>query len=907
MILHSIEVRSWRNLLGPIAAGPLSEQVNIIHGPNGTGKSTLFEALRFALFNSHRLVGRSVEAIRPWGRDLAPQVTVEFTHGGATYRLTKQFLREPFAQLERLESGGFRPFKEGRAADDLVRSLFSGIAPGRGPAKLEHYGFFQVLWAPQGSIELSGLSPRVVSAVQESLGVEITSAAGSPIEQEIERRYLSIFTSKGRYKKGKAAAEIPRLQEQAGRLEGERSRLLRLYEEAKTASRRIEDLKAQRAQAIRDAEALRAELRRAEARLRRFEELKSKMERARAQVEAAKQRHNSLANKIRQIKVAWGEAQEYKAKIADTKATIEAAEKEAALRTKDLEVKEADLRKIREQQKSIDNMREELKLAARLQEAQAEAEELATRIEQAERLIQSIERLKQKRADLVAPDAQAMRKIRSAARKYEELSIRLDDALIHLEITPDRPVDIQVLKAEQTGRISAQPGETLEIPGAPEVVVQVPGVGNIRARGPVGDTAKLKRLLASARGRLEDLTRPYGTQDLEELQDLREKATVLEKELGKLEGRLQSVLGAEDLEALKARASEAEAVVRNILRTHREWKTSPPDPDEMSVEIEKLSRAQKTREETASAAVRHAERAVRKVKEKIESSRARLAEMEEALRRAESRLAELRSDGKTEAQREEELNSLALEWRASRAPLEEIEAELKHFGAQPQDDVEMLKRRLAAAEEAEDKARDEVKTAEGRLAQLSQEDIYGRLAVCEEHLAETHRRLAAATRRADAIRLLRETISALRSETTAGIAKPLAATASKILQRIAGPGISSIKLGSDLAPQGVRPLASESLVEPGQLSGGEVEQLHLACRLALAEVLARGERQLLVLDDALTATDTARFSRVLTVLEEMKNRLQIVVLTCHPERYVAIEGAKTFDLEEAIAATAAAR
>jgi uncharacterized protein YhaN len=81
------------------------------------------------------------------------------------------------------------------------------------------------------------------------------------------------------------------------------------------------------------------------------------------------------------------------------------------------------------------------------------------------------------------------------------------------------------------------------------------------------------------------------------------------------------------------------------------------------------------------------------------------------------------------------------------------------------------------------------------------------------------------------------------------------------------------------------------------LSGGEREQLHLAVRLALAEVLSGGERQLVVLDDVLTATDTARLARVLTILEEAAQRWQIVVLTCHPERYRGLTAATFFDLE----------
>lgn len=105
----------------------------------------------------------------------------------------------------------------------------------------------------------------------------------------------------------------------------------------------------------------------------------------------------------------------------------------------------------------------------------------------------------------------------------------------------------------------------------------------------------------------------------------------------------------------------------------------------------------------------------------------------------------------------------------------------------------------------------------------------------------------------------------------------------------------------------VRP---DRAVGPGlvkQMSGGEREQIYLAARLALADVLARGERQLVVLDDVLTATDAGRLARVMGVLEEAAQRLQVLVLTCHPERYRGLTGANFVDLEAVVRGDDSAR
>ncbi len=95
----------------------------------------------------------------------------------------------------------------------------------------------------------------------------------------------------------------------------------------------------------------------------------------------------------------------------------------------------------------------------------------------------------------------------------------------------------------------------------------------------------------------------------------------------------------------------------------------------------------------------------------------------------------------------------------------------------------------------------------------------------------------------------------------------------------------------------VAPETAEASVNLDNLSGGEQEQLYLATRLALADALAKHERQMVVLDDVLTATDAGRFARVMTVLEEAAQRLQVIILTCHPERYRGMGNAHFINIE----------
>jgi len=211
--------------------------------------------------------------------------------------------------------------------------------------------------------------------------------------------------------------------------------------------------------------------------------------------------------------------------------------------------------------------------------------------------------------------------------------------------------------------------------------------------------------------------------------------------------------------------------------------------------------------------------------------------------------------------------------------------------------LQMLERQLHGLEEAEALARDEEKRAEGRLQTLAAEGAYSRWVACEERLAELRGRIERERLRMEATRLLYETVQECKAQMVAAVAAPVERTATQMLERIAGPRLGSVRLSEEFVPTGVRPQISADTVDVSNLSGGEQEQLFLVIRLALGLVLAKEERQLVVLDDVLNATDAGRLARVLGVLEDCSERLQIVVLTCHPERYRGLETARFIDLK----------
>ena len=170
---------------------------------------------------------------------------------------------------------------------------------------------------------------------------------------------------------------------------------------------------------------------------------------------------------------------------------------------------------------------------------------------------------------------------------------------------------------------------------------------------------------------------------------------------------------------------------------------------------------------------------------------------------------------------------------------------------------------------------------QGRLQTLANEAPYSALAEVEESIQELQAGAARESLKYDAIRLLHQRIQEHRKSINQEVLRPVMQRATGTLERIAGSRLGAVQFGADFLPTAVTPAAAAEEITIDELCGGEQEQVYFAVRLALADVLFKNERQLVVLDDALTFTDSGRLARVLGILEEAATRFQILVLTCH--------------------------
>jgi hypothetical protein len=579
VILRSIRVANWRCLLEEIEVGPFEDGLNILHAPNGFGKSTLFEALRRGLLDGHRVTGRDVEALRPWGRTLAPHVTVELAHGGQEYRVSKQFLDSPSALLERKEEGRWRRLAEGTAADERAREILRKNPPGRGLARPENWGLAQVLWAAQGSLLLSPLSGDLVTDIRTTLSVQVSGKESGPLEQRIEERYLELFTPKGKLKTGKDAPRLSRLREALAEAAEGRRKAYDLCMGFEEASRKVEELQARRAQARHTAEETAKALREARTDLDVYQNLVAERKQRSEQVMAAEERYKRLKQLIDLIRATELE-------LKQAREDLGALERDIPLREREVQEREREAARLRAALEDARKGREAVEAAARLAETARRVNESSRDLSRLDELVRRIREgentvavEKERRRAMIAPDGKVLRAIRKAIKERDDARVRLEASLITLEIVPRANGAVEVVAGEAAGTRALTAGVPTQIQGSPEVVAELPGIARLRARGPAGSVDEHREARTQAEGRLAELTRPFGTPDPDALESLNERARELDANIAQGEARLETLRAGRTTDQLIEARTVLESTLRRFLEGHPEWGESPPDAE----------------------------------------------------------------------------------------------------------------------------------------------------------------------------------------------------------------------------------------------------------------------------------------------------------------------------------------
>lgn len=206
MKIVSLELNNFRRFRAPLRLDGFTDGLNIVVEPNETGKSTLLEALRAALFIRHSARTELTRSYCPFGDDVAPRVAVEFEITGDRWQVEKQFLRSHRAQLT-----GPRGRYESDAAEEQLQTLLGFERGNNRGTDPDTRGSLGLLWVEQASaLRVDAPNRLVRDNVRAALESEVGAITGGRrfdvVRSRVEDAYGELRTGRQGRSTGRLAA-----------------------------------------------------------------------------------------------------------------------------------------------------------------------------------------------------------------------------------------------------------------------------------------------------------------------------------------------------------------------------------------------------------------------------------------------------------------------------------------------------------------------------------------------------------------------------------------------------------------------------------------------------------------------------------------------------------------------------
>ncbi len=873
MRLHRLALRDFRGI-GEREVRFADEGVTVVEGRNEAGKSSMIEALDMLLKYRDSSKSAAVRSIMPSGRDVGSEVEAEISCGKWHFTYFKRFNKQPATTLTVLE-----PTPEqltGRDAHDRVdeildstvdRALFDAL-------KLLQSGTDPALTDLSAAAALSRALDRVASGGGDPAG---SSDASDAVDTEDDTVLLDAVTEEyGRYhtlKQGKPTGELATATARSTAAGERYERLRRAREVLDDDIERLREAVSRRGELQRAAELLRADQEQVDTVWQAAQAVLSKVADA-AQNVGHRRTALTLAERVldertdirRQRAAAAAEAADLDEQLAGIVADAARALSEATA----LESELYSARKV------LDSLREQLSAARHAQKRErltAEVAELTDKLDKLAGLGAELDAVDGELATHTV-DAEVAAAAQALAGRIDVARGRLEaaSATLRVEMLGDLPVTVD---GAAVGN-----GDAAEFVAVADRVIEADGVVRVTVRRSV-DTRSLAEELDRLQWSAQNLCDTHGLTDLSQATakaaartDLAHKrALICERRDGLLKWKTvaeirdwRDVVRAE-LDGLpEAEASQQESV-DDLVEAERAQADLVGRAYAAAVRRRSEASALGERQESLSA---RRDRAGKQV----DDLDARLAELVFALPDDEATEAarRARDDLKAALEAQTRLAAQAAELDAAGIELrrEQIARDIAHGDAEL-DAVGHLITELST--------KLEVYRSESRLDEFDEAQ-----AEWEEACAVLRR----VTRRAEAAKLLYETLTRARLASRAKYADPFTRRLDQLGAIVFG---DSVRFDVDDDLNVVSRTVDGVTVPRDDLSGGAKEQLGLLSRLACASLVDRADGVPVIIDDALGYSDPDRIAAMASVLTEAGRDAQVIVLTCSPQRYADVRDA----------------
>ncbi|HQC97935.1 MAG TPA: AAA family ATPase [Aquabacterium sp.] len=868
MRVQRLRLSQIRRFRGTLEIPDLSPGINLFCGPNETGKSTIARAIRAAFFERYR--SSVLEDLLPKGEvptSCSPTVEISFESGGQHHTLLKTFFAKKRCAYTRDGE-----VLDGEEAEEAISRLLGFGYAGKGASKPEHWGIPGLLWIEQGDGHridepVESAADYLRTALESTVGAVASSSGDDVLVTLREQRdqLLTPGTGRPRGVYQEAGRELAEVREQGAALDVQ----ITAYRED------VDRLTGLRAQHDADAKArpwevFKAKLEGARQELVAAERLQGEHEQQLKNVSASSTNRELLAERLRTFSDRRAMLARRQEALVAAKQALEAAQaaavqaeqrRDAAARVSDEARTRVALAEAEEKRRTLNERLDQASSeAARLEAALAKA------LEQAEELARHNATVDANRQS--AADVEAAVRARDTLREREILQSAAATA-ITFALLPEiaATLDGKPVDPNSEHRITAT------------AQIQIEGVGSIGVRPGDSDVADLARQVEEARAAAERALAKLGVASVEEARSRQDRFKQAQADAKAAEAMLglTAPQGVDKLRSALATATQTRAETANQLQA------LPAAPGGQSVDVTEARAANAAaieRLEHASDAHLAAAKMLATAQAGEQAAAAEVGKLREAVDEAQS--------SGVEDDTQALLAKALADQEAAKAQAAELAKRIEQ--SQPdvvRQDVQRLQSSMEQSLATHNQRGNSIAALEARLEVAGANGIEEQreeLRVREQALS---RRLAELQLRAKALSLLVERLETKRQALTAKLQAPLQARLDHYM-RLLFPG-ARLGLQEDLTPAVLERGVGTDAVDFGQLSHGAREQIALISRLAYADLLKEaGKPTLILLDDALVNTDSQRLDLMQRVLYDAAQRHQMLLFTCHPERWAGL-------------------
>jgi DNA repair exonuclease SbcCD ATPase subunit len=852
MRLLEIEVRHWRGLTLKLQG--LSSGLNLILGANESGKSRLFQAIRYGLFESCKGAAQHKQLLQSWSSTEPPFVRIVFSEGAEQFELEKQFLRSASARL----AGGGRTLT-GEDAEESLRQLLGARQGNSRGAEVANLGIWPLLMVAQGESRKTLQTDlnddgrgRLQERLSKEIGIAAVSAAGQRLMELVEREYGRFFTATGQearvLRDCRAALDTAKLAAKDALIARQRQ------EQTATAlaenRRELADLELRLGTAKHDADMERIRADAASAASGRVAVAQGNLEIAKQRVVSAEALLNTRIEVDAAIDRLNSEFAALDLRLAQRlsgQGNLETAlqSAESALAAADGLVRAA---------------RAELDTAQREQKRQglaASREALIDKIKRLEQLEAATQQARSTRAGLPSMDAKALARLKTLDRELRSAVAQLQGAAVRVVVHVHESVSVD--GAQRSA------GERVQIDIVEDRRVAIGGIAEVEIQPGGGELERLRQARVTADSTLASALKALNATDLDDASSIHEQILELDRLIADL-GRQAQATTAKQLSELCEDLLRIDADLTRLGPEQRISSTEAELSASLAALDATLTKDRSTRDAASGSLA------------EFRSGTAALAAKAETTRAEHQRLARLYAERPTAAELRSGHTLVVAERQNAQSSLAIAQEEFSDLGgAGVQEDArrlelsaEALANRVRASRSTGDQLR-------GALNGMMDAGNYETVEQSEALVEQSQMQWQRLRQQADAAQRLWQVLGDSRQRVIEKLTAPVTERVRPYLREIF-PG-STLDAGDGFDVMG---LQSGNLREPfTELSGGAQEQISLLTRIGIAEVLA-GEGTLpLILDDVLINTDPERIRRMHRALFRASERLQIMVFSCH--------------------------